>query len=203
MNTRIFIGMAVIFTMIYIGCTHHTVKVEQDEPLRVDVNMRIDVYQHVLEQADEIERMVNEGAGQSMLQKVIQLASYLDFASAAYAQESSFSQETMNAIESRKNRRDEIIDWQSRGILGENADGFVEIYSRQGLSSTELDILQTLVSNENADRQTIYENLAQKQGTSAQAVGKVYSIKLQKNAPAGTPIQTVNEATGSKQWEIK
>ncbi|MDX9702134.1 MAG: DUF1318 domain-containing protein [Candidatus Auribacterota bacterium] len=199
MNTRSFFVSCVALTLLYAGCTQHTIKVEQEKPLRVDVNMRIDVYQHVLEQANTIEDMVNQPGGHSFFRGVIRRLAVLDFASSAYAQSSAqFSDEVMKAIEGRRQRRDQIVEWGSKGVIGENNSGFVELYAPSGLPGSQLAELRQMIDQENRDRLVIYTDLSRGEGTTPEEVGKVYSIKLHKNAPEGMPIQT---ATG--EWIIR
>ncbi len=198
MNTRAFFGMFAILTLLYAGCTQHTIRVEQEKPLRVDVNMRIDVYQHVLEQSNTIEDMINQPGGQSFLIRTWQRLASLDFTSSVYAQDSQFDDATMQAIKGRQERRDQIVSWGEQGIIGENNNGYVELYAQTGLSDQQIEDLNQLIDLENKDRSVIYETLAKQQGTSVEEVGKVYSITLQKNAPSGMPIQST-----SGEWAVK
>ncbi|RJP61018.1 MAG: DUF1318 domain-containing protein [Candidatus Auribacter fodinae] len=187
---------------LYIGCTQHNIKVEQDEPFRVDVNMRIDVYQHTVEHANTIEDLINSGA-QPQSFNFFELMDTLLFGSPAYAQSGSIvsrlSEESKTAIANRQNRRAELVSWQQKGIIGENALGFVTLYNKSVGSPT----LQQLIQAENADRTIIYNNLAQIEGANPEEIGKVYATQIQQNAPSGTPIEVYDRNSGKNNWQIK
>ena len=190
-----------------VGCTHHTVKVEQNEPLRVDVNMRIDVYNHVMEHADAIEKMVNDNDTQSC-SFWRRFVKSLDLAAPVYAESKGqiskkLGQDTLDAINNRNLRRDEIIKWQSSGSIGENSSGYVQIYSKIDLTENQIKELERLIKNENDDRKIIYTNLAQIEGTSVVNVGKIYAEKMRETAPSGTPVQVIDEKHKSARWVIK
>lgn len=202
-----FFVFAAVLVFNFVGCTHHTIKIEQEQPLRVDVNMRIDVYNHVMEHADEIEKMVNEGGKQScsFWRRLVFL---LDFATPVYAQAGSeisqkFGKETLDAINNRKLRRNEILKWESQGTVGENINGYVQFYSRLDLTKEQIEKIEKLIKDENADRQVIYQNIAQIENITTESVGRIYAEKIQKNAPSGTPVQIIDEKQKSEEWIIK
>ena len=207
MNKKCVLFLVVILIAGYFGCTKHTVKLEQDEPFRVDVNMRIDVYQHITNHANTIEDMINDSSQPQSYNFISNTLSFLpDFTASVYAREKSvvnnLSPAAVSAIEKRKMRRSDIIVWESKGVLGENAKGLTEIVNDSGLSAGEKNALTNLVVSENRDRAVIYQELAQIEGTSAEQVGKVYSVSIQKNAPTGTPIQVLN-AGRTYSWTTK
>ena len=203
---RFFIFVAVL-VLSSAGCTYHTVKVEQEEPLRVDVNMRIDVYNHVMEHADAIEKMVNEDGSQSC-SFWRTLVRSLDFASDVYAESTAeitgqLGQEAIDAINNRKLRRDEILKWQSAGAIGENYNGYIQFYSRVDLTEEQIKSVENLIKEENSDRKIIYANISRIENISADNVGKIYAEKMRDTAPAGTPVQIMDENHHSQQWIIK
>ncbi|MCB1194661.1 DUF1318 domain-containing protein [bacterium] len=205
MNRKIFVVFVILQVVGYFGCTKHTVKLEQDAPFRVDVNMRIDVYQHINDHANTIEDIINSSSG-SQLRRVVQtmFALLAEVTPSVYAQSDSIMNQlspmAKNAIENRKGRRNEIVECQSRGVLGENAVGMVESVNLNSLSEDDRTTVSALESAENHDRSIIFSELAQIEGTSAEQVGKVYSVSLQKNAPAGTPIKVYNAQSNGYSW---
>jgi uncharacterized protein YdbL (DUF1318 family) len=187
-----------IFTLVFagifsIGCARLRVEGPK-EPIKLDITMRLDVYQHVTKDIDAIESMVNAPAaapkksnGQSLLHL---------FVGYAYAQEG-LSPEVQEAVKRRRDRLSELSSLESAGIVGENKSGLVEIRGKGDAGA------QALVSAENSDRMVIYQSVAKKNGTSVSDVQMLYAKRLQNDAPAGTPIEVVNESNGALTWKIK
>lgn len=161
------------------------------EPIKVDVTMRLDIYQHVEKDIDAIEGIVS-GAKENK-NTADQRGLLRIFISDAYAQEG-LSPEVEQAALRRKDRLAELSSWEAKGVIGENKSGLVEIRNPQGADSTAGQI----VEGENADRRIIYQAVANKNGTSVEEVQKLYARRLQANAPAGTPVETPDGA-----WEVK
>jgi len=175
-----------------VGCAR--VDVGSKEPIKLDVNMRLDIYQHVASDAASIEDMVSgpqkkEGAAP-------QQTSLFDLiVPAAYAQDASgFPAEVAAAIERRKARRERIVLLASQGYVGENKQGFIDIFDKTSLDSAKIE----LVEQENKDRLIIFEYVAKKNGASVAETGKIFAERIQKDAAAGTPI----EGTPG-QWVVK
>ncbi|MBF0216739.1 MAG: YdbL family protein [Candidatus Omnitrophica bacterium] len=175
-------SLAVIGLFLLIGCA--TVKVQAPkEPIKVDVTMRLDVYQHVQKDIDDIESIVTGGAGSS--KGLLSLLEILE--TTAYAQ--SLDPEVESAALRRKARYSTLVSLESSGAVGEDNKGMVVVKGNADSS---------LVNEENADRMVIYKGIAAKNGTSVQEVQKVYAARLQQGAPAGTPIQAENGSWGKK-----
>ena len=170
-----------------VGCA--TVKLQAPkEPIKVDISMRLDVYQHVQKDINTIEDLVT---GTDTGQKAPDKQSWLDcVVSTAYAQE--ISAEVEQAALRRKARRSDLTALEQSGVVGETASALVEL--RKSADSSVV----TLVSQENADRMIIYKEIAAKNGTSVYDVQKLYAQRIQSDTPSGTPIQTENG-----NWQIK
>jgi uncharacterized protein YdbL (DUF1318 family) len=178
----------ILGTFFCLGCARVQVEAPK-EPIKMDISMRLDIYQHVQKDIDEIENIVSGSKPQSFLSC---------FLKDAYAADS-ISPEVEQAALSRRGRLSVLSVKESSGIVGENKSGFVEIRMPQSSDAAT----QEMVNTENADRKTIFESVAQKNGTSVEEVQKIYAKKMQENAPAGTPIEVLNEATGKYEWKIK
>lgn len=189
-----FKAFAIIFVaLIVLGCAQVQVKAPK-EPIKVDVTMRLDVYQHVTKDIDDIESIVSGNSAapvgpQSRLPGLVGIA---------YAEEPMGS-DMEGAAMRRRDRRGQIASLESQGILGENRRALVVV--RKTGSSTES--TEALVASENQDRQTIYKSIATKNGTSVEEVQKLYAKRLQQDAPAGTPIEIVDGSTGKFSWITK
>lgn len=170
-----------------VGCA--TVKVQAPkEPIKVDIAMRLDVYQHVQSDINAIENIVT---GTSQQAKTPGPQSMLDyFIGTAYAQ--GLDPEVEAAALRRKTRLTELTSLEASGVIGEDNSGFVVV--RTGPDTNA----QRITREENADRMIIYKEIAEKNGISVNEVRKLYAERLQESAPAGTPIESSNGT-----WRIK
>jgi uncharacterized protein len=82
-------------------------------------------------------------------------------------------------------RLPEIVDLKTRGIVGENNQGYLEF--RSGAREKE-----NLVNAENKDRRTVYEGIAKKTGTTADLVGQRRALQIAEVAESGQWLQDQN-----------
>ncbi len=179
----------------FVGCARVRIEAPK-EPIKVDISMRLDIYQHIQKDIDTIENIVSGSKEKTKSKDNQSLLNY--FILSAYAQEG-LSQEVEQAALRRKERYSELISWQEKGIIGENKLGLLEIRNSRSTDTS----LEQLVKAENNDRMIIYNSLAKKNNTSVEEVQKLYANRLQKDTPLGTPIEVLNEATGVYEWKIK
>ena len=187
-----FVMLGIIFAF---GCARVMVETPK-EPIRVDISMRLDVYQHIEKDIDAIEDIVSGAQKNTNPQNKESLFRYLT--PVAYAQEG-LSPEVEEAALRRRQRHAELASWQKKGIIGENRLGLLEIRDSEGVDAS----LRQLVKAENADRMVIYKAVAQKNNAPVHEVQKIYAKRLQDDAPAGTEIEVFNENSGIYEWEIK
>lgn len=187
---------AMIAAAISFGCARVNVGGSK-EPIKVDIAMRLDIYQHVQKDIDSIENIVvgdktkpEKKAGNQSFLDCLQLN--------AYAQEG-LSPDVEQAALRRKDRRDILSSWEAKAVVGENKAGLVEVRNA-GLADSSVD---GLVKAENADRVLIYRSLAQKYGETLEQIQKVYAEKLVDQAPSGTPIEVLSGSTNSYEWKVK
>jgi uncharacterized protein YdbL (DUF1318 family) len=189
------IMIALLGLVVVLGCARVSVQAPKD-PIKVDISMRLDIYQHIKNDIDDIENMVT---GSSPKPKTQGPQSFLNiFVSQAYAAED-LSSEVQAAALRRKDRRDQLISLAEKGIIGENKSGLlvIRLSDKTDASATKL------VNEENRDRMIIYQSVAQKNGSSVEEVQKLYAKRLQQDALAGTPIEVFDNARGSFEWTIK
>lgn len=194
MKSRILAATAVFLAFLGVGCASVQVKAPKD-PIKVDITMRLDVYQHVEKDIDTIEDIVSGKvpAGGKSAPKPKD-GSKLDlFFTDAYAEEAIPADVEAAAI-GRRDRRAELVMHEGEGHIGENRMGMVEARSSEAPAG--------LVSAENADRLLIYRSISQKNGASLEDVEKLYAKRLQEDAPLGTPIEVI-DAAGNYSWKIK
>jgi uncharacterized protein YdbL (DUF1318 family) len=191
---RIFL-ILLLALVVSLGCAR--VKVEAPEkPIKIDITMRIDVYQHVVKDLNSIEDMVS-GSKQEPSPKPNQKGELNLFVTCAFAQEG-LGPEVQAAVNNRIKRRSLLADRQAKGVIGENRMGLVEIRNPAAADATA----QQLVRDENNDRMTIYKSVAEKNGAPLRGTQEANAARLQQDAPAGTPIEVVNEA-GASEWRVK
>lgn len=191
MKRIISILAAVIFVF---GCARLSVQGSK-EPIKVDISMRLDIYQHVQNDIDAIEGIVSGDKGKSVTKDNHSLLGI--FTGIAYAEET-LGPEVEQAALRRKNRLSDLHSLEGKGIVGENRMGLVEARdpSRADESARQL------INAENDDRMVIYKSIAVKNNTSLGDVQKLYANRLSQDAPAGTPIEVLN-SYGSFDWKIK
>ena len=92
--------------------------------------------------------------------------------------------EDLGAVKARMEQRiAPLNELKSRGVVGENNQGFLE--ARGGASPAD----QQIIGAENADRRTVYADIAAKTGASPSAVGKHRAQQIAGIAQSGHWIQ--------------
>ncbi|MDD5238143.1 MAG: DUF1318 domain-containing protein [Candidatus Omnitrophica bacterium] len=191
-------AILILITLFFIlGCARIKVEAPAD-PIKVDISMRLDVYQHVQKDIDAIESIVS--GDKKEIKSPDDKQGFLGyFNSYAFAQEEEgLNPEVEQAALRRRNRSNEIISLQGKGIIGENKDGLIEVRNTADGSFS-----RHLIKTENDDRMFIYNSLARKNNTSVEEIQKLYAARLQKDAPSGTPIEVFNQSSGAFEWKIK
>lgn len=149
------------------------VSVETKEPIKVDVNMRVDIYQHVVEDVQSINDQIYGGDEKKF--------NSLFFIQAAYAQD--VSGDLQAAISRRKSRFKEIEHYFVMGYIGENRKALLEI--RAEIPTQERARVAKTLQEENSDRDIIYKATAQKNGVDVDEIRKVFYEDDYKRALSG------------------
>jgi len=88
-----------------------------------------------------------------------------------------------NAIKERMRKRLPVItNMKNQGLIGENNRGFLEYRSSDRPN-------QQVVNDENADRLTVYQMIAEKTGSTPELVGKQRAVQIAERSPKGHWIQ--------------
>jgi hypothetical protein len=91
--------------------------------------------------------------------------------------------EDLGAIKSRIQSRLPALDaLKSSGAVGENSRGFVEVRDGGGDAAS-------VVAAENADREIVYAAIAQKAGSTSDAVGRARARKIAAESASGVWVQ--------------
>ncbi|MDO8602758.1 MAG: DUF1318 domain-containing protein [Candidatus Omnitrophota bacterium] len=161
----------VIFVALvaFFGCARVRVEAPK-EAIKLDISMRLDIYQHVEKDLDAIEDIVS---GNTQKPAPGKKGSMMDiFITEAYAQDS-FGPEVEQAAYGRRDRKPQLVSLEENGAVGENNLGLVEIKGNADSS------VRALVEAENADRMVIYKAIAAKNGISVEEVQQMYVKKIQ------------------------
>jgi uncharacterized protein YdbL (DUF1318 family) len=74
-----------------------------------------------------------------------------------------------------------LDEYRAEGVIAERFDGFVEVRAQSAPAEAK-----QIVEQVNAKRRELYQQRAEQQNVSADAVGKVYAKQIVESAPAGT-----------------
>ncbi|MFO8052707.1 MAG: DUF1318 domain-containing protein [Candidatus Omnitrophota bacterium] len=172
-----------VFLIVLIGCAR--VAVETKKPLKVDINMRLDVYQHVVKEAESIEDQIYSNDNP-------QMNSILSVGSVYAADDSS------EAIERRQQRAPKIESYFNKGYIGENRNGYLKLIKSDAPSQ-----VKEIISGENKDRKIIYENTAKKNDAKLSAVEKIFFKDHYQRAPSGWYFEVYDSGKGEYTWQRK
>jgi uncharacterized protein YdbL (DUF1318 family) len=88
-----------------------------------------------------------------------------------------------NGLKQRmQSRLSAIVDLKQRGVIGEDNKGFLSFMKGKNEN-------KEVVDAENKDRRTVYQAIAQKQGTTVELVGQRRAIQLAEKANPGEWLQ--------------
>jgi len=94
--------------------------------------------------------------------------------------------EDLNAVRARMEQRlPTIDDLKAQGAIGENNRGLLEVRGGGGNASS-------VVSAENRDREIVYSEIAKKNNTSADQVGRARARRIAANSAPGVWLQRDN-----------
>lgn len=95
--------------------------------------------------------------------------------------------EDLGAVKARMDQRQGTVDaLKDKQTVGENNRGFLE--ARGALAPAD----EKVVSDENSDRRTVYQALAQQNGVSADAVGRQRADQIRVRSKRGVWLQDPN-----------
>lgn len=164
-----FILTILLMSGLSYGCARVEVQAPKD-PIKMDISMRLDVYQHVAKDIDDIESLVSGSTQHAWAEWLV---------ATAYA--GNLSPEIESAAMRRRDRRASVVSALSAGQLGENNLGLLEARGSGDASR--------IASEENADRMIIYSALASRENVAVSEIQKVYAERLRNDAPGGSPVQ--------------
>lgn len=135
---------ALSFSLLLGGCSAPTVNLATSEPIVVDINMRLDVYQYAPANSQKPATTATTTAATGT--------------------------STTNSETQRGNREADIQKFKNERLVGENRDGLITIRTRpEGEYGT---YITKAVEQENADRMAVMKGIAEQQKTTLPEVQK-------------------------------
>ncbi len=114
---------------------------------------------------------------------------FVDPSRIAYAQEKP-APELDAVIATMKARNPEISAWKSRGCLGENNRGYIDLQESKELEDpAKKNQVQKLLADENKDRKTFYKEYARLRGVTVSTMEAVGAKDKLKRAKSGEAVQ--------------
>lgn len=181
---------------LWSGCARVRVEAPKD-PIKVDISMRLDIYQHLERTIDKIEDMVSSDPGPVPAAEGKQSFLGVFLPRSVYAAEAVADPEIEGAVQRRKSRLAQVVALLKKGTAGENRFGLLEL--RRQASGGEKEV----VRQENNDRMIIYRKLADRNGVDVEEIEKLYAKRLQEKLPAGAPVEVFDLDKGAYVWRIK
>lgn len=172
-----------IFLVVLFGCAR--VMVETKEPIRVDISMRLDVYQHVLRDVEAIEEQIY-GNQEKQINSIFGTA-------LVYA-----ADQVDSAIEGRRQRVGKIESYFEQGYIGENREAYLEI-----IGDNVSDQVKSIISQENQDRRIIYKDTASRNNAPLDEVKKVFFQNHYQRAPSGWYFEIYDSSLRQYIWQKK
>ena len=161
----------ILLFFIVFGCAN--INLESRKPIKLDINMRVDVYQHVVEDVKSINDQIYGSENKDF--------NSLFFFENAYAFD--LDKEIADAVSRRIERVSQFQEYSVKEYIGENKDSFLEV--RGDVPGQIKDEVNSFVANENKDRNIICNGTAEKNKTDVATVRKVFFENDYKRAPLG------------------
>ncbi len=184
------IRYGICLLMIFSCAACARVSVETTKPIKVDVSMRIDVYQHVVKDVQSIEDQIYGNQEQQL--------NFFWSMESVYAQD--LPTDVVEAIARRKGRVSRIELYLAEGYMGIDRAGYITL--RETVPASLRTDLSRLAAAENSDRRITNSYTAKKNGVPLSQVENVMSEDSFKRAPAGYWFEMKN-ASGSYVWKQK
>ncbi|MEM7816651.1 MAG: DUF1318 domain-containing protein [Candidatus Aenigmatarchaeota archaeon] len=176
-----------IFILVILGCAK--VSLQTSQPIKVDINMRVDVYQHVVKDVESIEDEIYSSKNKQF--------NFIFGLKTVYAQDYSF--EVSSAIERRKQRISKIEEYFRKGYIGEDKDAYLVILAKD-LDDGLKNEIESIIEEENKDRDIIYQATAKKNNVDITEVRKVFFEDHYRRAENGWWFEVYNSKEKIYKW---
>jgi len=193
MKTKIFPITGLALLVILFACSPKvTVVGDKDNPIAINAEIKIHVYQHAEQDVDdimdELDEEVPEDSPTSMITKAMSIAQNFGV-STAYAAAPSQADKKAAKKEVVKYFK-AALPFLKSGILGEGKDGYVVLINKNPSATKEQITKAIQIADKlNAARKRLYEIAAALTGGDIRLQQEAYSTAFRKKAKKGTWIQ--------------
>ncbi|MFH1772371.1 MAG: DUF1318 domain-containing protein [Candidatus Omnitrophota bacterium] len=181
--------MIAILIIALLGCTK--LRVETTKPIQLDINMRVDIYQHVIEDVESINDEIY-GTKNKQLNSLF-------FINEVYAQE--LPAAAQEAVERRKLRFPALQKYFESGYLGENRNALVVL--RANVPEDIKTGIVILINEENSDRYKIFAETAEKNEADIEEVQKIFFKDDFARTQQGFWFEIYDDSQGQYVWVQK
>lgn len=173
----------------FLGCAK--VSLQTAQPLKVDINMRVDVYQHVVQEVESIEDQIYGSPEKK--------TNSFSFIREVYADDGG---SVAGAIERRKQRVGQIEEYFQQGYIGENKDAYLQVLP-SNVPQEKLSGIGELIQAENQDREILYQETARKTNATLSQVQKASFADRYRRAGSGFWFEIYDEQMDKYVWSKK
>jgi hypothetical protein len=178
----------VVLCVLYMSCGPTVTIDPPDKPIEINVNVRIDIYNHVAAVNDDIYGNVTdeEGNGEPTSRRYILPGVFMQSAYGA-----TDTQNYNEAKDRRKARARDIMRYKKDGSIGEDHLGDVAVIQSDKIKNDKsyASRVKETVKKENSDRAIMYEIDAAKQGVSVDQIRAANALYWRDNSKDGEWIE--------------
>jgi len=199
-GVMILLAVPVIIVLAAVSCRHIVDPIE----VKVDVNVRIDVYQHAVDaldfisgESDALPEVGTETDTETPTTgKLEEVFDWVFGVGTAYAAETPPAQRHQQLLKSMKSRFAKIQQYKTDGSVGENHKGKLSVRDSAKMKSDAgyAGKVKNAVKDENRDREEFYRLSAQLQNTPYAKIVELYAKLRAKRAKAGEWIEVKKDS---------
>ena len=170
-----------------------TVVGDKDNPVAINAEIKIHIYQHAAQDVDEImegidDEEIEEEQPTSMISKVMSIVQNFGVSTAYAAKPVNVDKKA--ALQKIKLLYREAFPYLKKGILGENRNGYVQVVNKnKTVAKDEIDKAVKIADKLNAARKNLYKISAMLTGTDIRIQQEAYSTAFRSKAKKGIWIE--------------
>ncbi len=192
---------ASFIAVAYSACSPKvTVVGDKDNPVAINAEIKIHIYQHAANDVDEImegidDEEIEDDAPTSMLTKTLRFVGNFGVSTAYAAKPSEVDKKA--ALQKIKPLYKEAYPYLKKGILGENRNGYVQMINKNATATkNEIAKAAKIADKLNAARKNLYQISATLTGTDIRIQQEAYSTAFRSKSKKGIWI----ERKKGKEW---
>jgi len=184
---------ASFIAVAYSACSPKvTVVGDKDNPVAINAEIKIHIYQHAAQDVDEIMEGIDdeeiEEEPTSMISKVMSIVQNFGVSTAYAAKPVNVDKKA--ALQKIKLLYKKAFPYLKNGILGENRNGYVQMINKNGSATKdEISKAAKIADKLNAARKNLYKISAKLTGTDIRIQQEAYSTAFRKKSKKGIWIE--------------